>query len=191
MNPLVLYNTEILESEMLTFTLEGQMGATVYDGNVVKIIFEPGTDVSNLPAEFTLTDGARMYLADSIQYSALTTNDFTQDVEFTVVNPDNTPAQSFRVQIIFAEYAEIEVSSVLSPNGDKINDNWKINEVEKYRESEFTVFDAHGRIVYESIGYDNSWDGYYNGELLPVGSYFYTIKTPDGKFVKGVLSLVY
>jgi len=190
-NPIVLYDQEINDSRLETFTLAGQMGATVYDGEIIKIIYEPGTDVSSLEANFELTDGARLFIADSIQYPEFTANNYNMPVQLDIVNPDNTTSESYTVEIIFADYSKLEASGIISPNGDMVNDTWYVKEVEKYRESEFTIFDAHGRIVHESIGYDNQWNGYINNELLPIGSYYYTIKSPDGKFVKGVLSLVY
>lgn len=48
--------------------------------------------------------------------------------------------------------------------------------------SKVTVYDRNGQRVFEKQNYQNDWDGVYqkNGELLPVGSYYYRIDLGDG-----------
>jgi gliding motility-associated-like protein len=36
-------------------------------------------------------------------------------------------------------------------------------------------------VVFESVGYKDPWDGTYNGENLPMGTYFYKIELNDDK----------
>lgn len=190
-NPVILSDPEITDSDLINFSLEGQKGETIFSGQTIKVIFDKGMDIGNLEAHFELTPGARLFINDSIQYSGFTRNDYRSEVELKVKNPGGDVSKAYQVKVMIADYTRLEASSLVTPNGDGINDTWMVKEVERFSDSEFTIFDFMGRIVFESTGYDNSWEGYFNNSLLPVGTYYYTVKSPDGSLVRGVISLVY
>ncbi|HRE95568.1 MAG TPA: gliding motility-associated C-terminal domain-containing protein, partial [Flavobacteriales bacterium] len=66
----------------------------------------------------------------------------------------------------------IIIANYMSLNGDGLNDVWNIMNIEYFPENEVTVFNNQGMVVYEKSTYDNSWDGKFNGDQLPDGSYF-------------------
>ncbi len=70
---------------------------------------------------------------------------------------------------------EFEISNILTPNNDGQNDTWQINDLNKIADCIVTVYNRWGQSVYNSTGYQNSWDGTKDGELLPDGVYFYSI----------------
>ncbi|WP_066508259.1 ice-binding family protein [Rufibacter sp. DG15C] len=74
---------------------------------------------------------------------------------------------------------EIEIATALTPNGDNINDTWKIKNIENYQENELIIMNRWGSEVYRTKGYKNDWKG---GELSE-GTYFYLLNvvTCDGK----------
>lgn len=78
----------------------------------------------------------------------------------------------------------------ISPNGDGINDELVIKGLESYPDNIVTVFDRYGRVVFETTSYNttgNIFKGLRNSEVLPVGTYFYTVDYLDnasGKRVK-------
>jgi gliding motility-associated-like protein len=72
---------------------------------------------------------------------------------------------------------DISVSTVFSPNGDGINDNWFVKNITIYPENEVTVYNIYGNEVFHKKGYNNDWQGTYNGNSLPDGTYFYIVKT--------------
>ncbi len=72
-------------------------------------------------------------------------------------------------------FKKIKIPNAFSPNGDGINDVWNIEELATYPESETNVFNRYGQLVFHSNGYGKPWDGKYNGKVLPVGTYYYTI----------------
>ncbi len=45
--------------------------------------------------------------------------------------------------------------------------------------SELVIFNRYGTPVYQSNNYQNNWDGTYDGEPLPVGTYFYQLSLND------------
>jgi len=65
----------------------------------------------------------------------------------------------------------------ISPNSDGQNDTWFINNITNFPNATVQVFDRNGVEVFIATNYQNDWganrDG--NGDLLPVGSYFYNI----------------
>ena len=68
-------------------------------------------------------------------------------------------------------------SDYLSPNGDGINDYWKVANVELYNDYSLTIFNDHGEEVYAiDNNYANDWDGTYQGDALPSGTYYYLLK---------------
>ena len=75
--------------------------------------------------------------------------------------------------------APIKVYNALSPNRDDINDYFMIEGLEAYPENELKIFNRFGKVLYEKTGYDNSWGGEVDGEILPNGTYFYILS--DGK----------
>lgn len=83
------------------------------------------------------------------------------------------------------------VTSVFTPNGDGINDNWYISGIENYPENEVKVFNIYGNEVFTKKNYTNDWQGTYNGAPLPDGTYFYVLKISSSqKEIKGSLDIL-
>lgn len=83
------------------------------------------------------------------------------------------------------------VPNSFSPNGDGINDTWRIQYLESYPGASIEVFNRYGQKVFESIGYDVEWDGYFKGSLLPVGTYYYIINPKNGrKTLSGSVTII-
>ena len=73
------------------------------------------------------------------------------------------------------------IHSAISPNGDLINDSWKIGNSEMYPEMEVTIYNRWGQSVWKSEeGYPVQWDGRSNGADLPIDSYHYVIDLNNG-----------
>ena len=73
---------------------------------------------------------------------------------------------------------ELSIPNAFTPNGDAGNDTWAVQPITKTDQFEKTVvrvYNKRGLLVYEAVGLDKAWDGTYNGELLPVDTYYYTI----------------
>ncbi|RYE35730.1 MAG: gliding motility-associated C-terminal domain-containing protein [Sphingobacteriaceae bacterium] len=78
---------------------------------------------------------------------------------------------------------ELTVPNTFSPNADGINDTWKITALDAYPASLIEVYNRYGKEIYRTTGSNNSWDGTYNGQPLPVGTYYFKISS-DGKMLK-------
>ena len=79
------------------------------------------------------------------------------------------------------------LSNIFSPNGDGINDTWKISGIENYPNSEIKIFDRQGKMLVNQItkGEAFEWNGESNGRKLPSDNYWYQIKLSDGRILEG------
>lgn len=73
------------------------------------------------------------------------------------------------------------VPNTFTPNGDKINDTWKILYLESYPGCTVDVYNRYGQRVFTSIGYGREWDGTLNGNPLPIGTYYWIINPKNGR----------
>jgi gliding motility-associated-like protein len=74
--------------------------------------------------------------------------------------------------------ADLDIPNVFTPNGDKAHDTWKVRPVvstQQFDKAIVKVYNKKGLLVFETKGFDSSWDGSFNGELMPVDTYYYTI----------------
>jgi gliding motility-associated-like protein len=91
---------------------------------------------------------------------------------------------------------EIVVPTAFTPDGDLVNDVWEIVDLDAvYPDNVVTVFNRWGNKLYESekgAYATRPWDGTYNGDALPVGSYYFIIdfNEEDVEPRKGVVSII-
>jgi len=86
-----------------------------------------------------------------------------------------------------------KIPNTFSPNGDGINERWKIKYLESYPDCRIQVFTRAGQLVYESKGYSdaNAWDGTLQGKSLPIDTYYYILEPGSGrKPVTGYVTII-
>lgn len=71
--------------------------------------------------------------------------------------------------------------NTFTPNGDGINDFWEIPHLGDYPGCIVEVYNTAGTLVYRSVGYPTPWDGKWNGQQLPAGTYYYVIDPKNGR----------
>ncbi|MFS4448983.1 gliding motility-associated C-terminal domain-containing protein [Maribacter sp. 2307UL18-2] len=81
----------------------------------------------------------------------------------------------------------LHVFNEFSPNGDGVNEVFKIDCISRYPNNTLQVYNRWGNIVFEQNAYDNTWGGISNGRAtineerkLPVGTYYYILNLGDG-----------
>jgi len=70
----------------------------------------------------------------------------------------------------------VVVYNTFTPNGDGINDTWRIKDIERFANCQVEVFDRWGQSIFKSVGYSQQWDGTYKGRFLPTAAYYYIIE---------------
>ncbi len=78
------------------------------------------------------------------------------------------------------------ISNVITPNGDGQNDTWKVSDPTYISGCTVKVYNRWGQPVFETKDYNNEWDGTKNGEDLPDGVYFYSIKCDENEFTGSI-----
>lgn len=136
--------------------------------------------------------------------SSVNAKDFILEKE-SVANPDGRyVGQLFTKSLLFSDltavsmepvaavpYQDLIANNMITPNGDGINDTWVVKNILLYPNNELKIFDREGRVVFNMIGYDNSWNGMFNGNLLPEDTYYYILYFDSGKGKKtGFISIV-
>jgi gliding motility-associated-like protein len=111
----------------------------------------------------------------------LTTTTYKVVGEFT----DGCSGEAEVTIMVDVSQIDITIPLAFSPNGDPDNERWEIEGIEKYPDCTMNIFDSRGKRVYQRKGYDNQWDGTYEGKPVPSGTYYYVFGCPDGSPLTG------
>lgn len=87
-----------------------------------------------------------------------------------------------------------ESSTVLTPNGDGVNDQLIVMCSQDYPNT-FAIYDRWGRVVHEAIDYADGWDGTdLNGNIVTEGVYYWvmdsTFDNGDHRIFKGYVNVI-
>ncbi len=101
-----------------------------------------------------------------------------------LVLSDGCTASASEVTFQIGENADCGAPNIFTPNNDGINDFFVVPcllDLGKYPASRVTIFNQWGDEVFRSSQpYQGNWDGRYQGQDLPVGTYYYLIDLGDG-----------
>ena len=90
----------------------------------------------------------------------------------------------------FVPGSRLLIPTAFSPNGDGLNDEFKIDGAYLHNATlttqlrfEMNIYNRWGQKVFESFDYKKGWDGKFNGDIAPAGSYIYKVRAIglDGK----------
>lgn len=84
---------------------------------------------------------------------------------------------------------KITIPNAFSPNGDGINDEWIIENINQWSPVQVSIFNRWGGLLYETYKEYTPWDGKRNGASLPVGTYYFIIKVSDDEVYTGGLTI--
>ena len=94
---------------------------------------------------------------------------------------------------------ELIIPTAFTPNYDGNNDTWEIIPLDDaYPNNAVFIYNRWGALLFEHNSQtdgpynNNQWDGTFNGEELPVGSYFFVIQLNDqiGQSINGAVSII-
>lgn len=112
------------------------------------------------------------------------------DYSLTVVDQHACPmVEDYYIRI--PEYICIWIPNAFTPNGDGINDEWIIKNAFLYPQITVTVYNQDGFVVFYNNGYQVPWNGLFNGNQAPSGTYYYIVNPQNGdKPFTGTVTLV-
>lgn len=80
-----------------------------------------------------------------------------------------------KVQVLYQP--KLMMPNAFTPNGDGLNDIFKIEGIQYEKLNSFQVFDRYGTKVFETTNINKGWDGtYLGGEKAAAGVYYYLIE---------------
>jgi gliding motility-associated-like protein len=95
------------------------------------------------------------------------------------------PVSQDTANIVVSDFV---IPSMITPNMDGKNDYFELRGLTTLGKTELIIFDRRGVQVFKNSDYDNLWDGVdYNNKPLPEDTYFYVLKSANGKSLSGYL----
>lgn len=109
----------------------------------------------------------------------------TTYVRFVGSNYDGSCQSYGEVYTVSIGASELKIPNAFSPDGDGINDIWKIS-FKSLIDFDCSIYDRHGHEIYHFNNPTEGWDGCYHGKTVKSGVYFYVITATgaDGKKYK-------
>ena len=193
--PLTSFDTGAtdLDVEMVNTTEFWRLEGTV--PSTVTLSWNGRSSIANLtdnvdeviPVGFSKASRQWVNLAGSVPVGTLnegfvTTESFIpDDYEAITLGSSKSPFEPFARDVLFIDNFYVSV------NGDGINDNFYIEELEEFNSNFLQIYDRYGLKVFEKTDYVNEFVGFSNlnnipfgeSEGLPTGVYFYTIYIPE------------
>lgn len=126
-----------------------------------------------------------------VRYDENTSYTFTESGQFSVELMVTFTLQGDTIEYVMDEpfsvsisESRLELPNVFTPNGDGINDVYRVKEGYKSIISfEATVFSRWGRKIYTWTDLEGGWDGRSGGSECPAGAYYLVVKAQgaDGR----------
>lgn len=130
-------------------------------------------------------------------FSTLENRIFSQDISFDFMeegiyyarfiasNSDGSCETIGDTYTIVIGASDLKIPNAFSPNGDGINDEWKVA-YKSLLSFECWIFDRYGNQICHLEAPDQGWDGKRGGKTVPPGVYYYVIQATgaDGKKYK-------
>ncbi|MBB2144424.1 T9SS type B sorting domain-containing protein [Pedobacter sp. LMG 31464] len=193
-----VYNLVSIADANTNQTLTGTATITINPLPIINVASNNGITISKGTSVILSANGAVNYTwspsTDVIagQGTASLTVRPKQTTTYTVTGTNAsgcTSTQSITIQV--SDDYQITALNILTPNGDGKNDKFIIQNIDYYPNNTVKVFDRSGRTVYTKKGYDNQWDGTFNGSPLASDTYYYTIDFgPNIAPFKGYITIV-
>mgnify|MGYP000530714676 CR=1 FL=1 len=139
-------------------------------------IFEFESTVLNATGGGTYRWSPTTGLSDSTIFNPTASPDVTTTYYVTVTSPNGcTGIDSVTITVLPA----LNFPDGITPNGDGKNDVWIIDFIEEYPDNMVEIYNRWGELLFHADGYQQDWDGTYQGKELPIGTYYYIIDLND------------
>ncbi|MEZ5008988.1 MAG: gliding motility-associated C-terminal domain-containing protein [Chitinophagales bacterium] len=95
------------------------------------------------------------------------------------------------VLVYIYETTDLIIPNVITPNGDGVNDAWVVTYLNNLDNYVLSIYARGGTLVLKTSSYNNDWYGTnVDGDDLPEGTYWYTIRSDDELVFKGYIEIL-
>lgn len=149
-------------------------------GDILIKNFAPGTyslfDTINASLPYRISNGSRL-VTPVVVYSK------TFYIQYTLGNCIS-PLQPVLVTVF--DQSRVTLPNAFSPNGDGINDVWKMQIQGLITVKEWLIFNRYGQLIFSSKDSNTGWDGKIKNAYVPAGTYYWMVTATDnnGKEIK-------
>ncbi|WP_321826701.1 T9SS type B sorting domain-containing protein [Maribacter dokdonensis] len=134
------------------------------------ITIEYEDDASNMVNVYLEENGDFEYQVDdqAPQNSSVFNNLFPGEHTITVRDPNGCGSNTRDIVVVgFPKF--------FTPNGDNVNDVWKVDGLSALEDPVITIYDRYGKLLYQIFEDSSGWNGSFNGQLLPESDYWFKL----------------
>lgn len=199
----IVYNTG--STTLYNITLEDDLPGIVIQGGPISELLPGEIDSTTFTAMYTITEEdletmlvtnqAVVNAEDDSGNPVTDTSDDPTDLTDDDINGDGEPDDPTDTILPAVLGDEFEIFNAVSPDGDGLNDFFRIVGIENYPNNNLKIFNRWGVLIYEMDGYGINgkvFSGVSDGRVtvskndeLPTGSYFYVLR----RFLSGEQTL--
>jgi gliding motility-associated-like protein len=131
-------------------------------------------------ATYELTDAGSGQLIQTNTTGVFVVNPVTEDRQFSVratAGPCSSAAAQVNVKVL--DMTELDIPNAFSPNGDGINDIFRVKVTGYFRLDALKVYNRWGQLIFETRELGREWKGDFNGKPVPVATYYWIIEGLD------------
>lgn len=130
-------------------------------------------------------------LVDPLTLTPLT-KAITEETVYQLILTDVNGCAAIK-KVIVKVFNKLYIPSAFTPNGDGVNDIFRIPPGTFIKLKQFSVYDRWGNKIFTTIDKSKGWDGNFKGRLIDAGTYVYYLQGIDNNgevLLKGTVLLV-
>jgi gliding motility-associated-like protein len=197
----IIFNSSVLDSSgIYTANLSSIYGCDstinlnllVYPKPNVKINSGNDTTITAGESIRLVASGAYTYFWYDASTSAILSLTPTIDATYFVIGTDSNLCENTDTINVYIkelkDTSNMVLPSAFSPNGDGINDIFKILKTYNFTLEEFTIFNRWGEMIFSTNDIEVGWDGKFRERMQAIGTYVYYI---TGKSIQSKTTRTY
>ncbi len=152
--------------------------------DTINITYNP-LPIVNLGNDTTLCLGQTLILNGTNPYSTYIWQDNSvnpiynvtqQGIYWVIVIDNNNCSANDTINISYQDCSNpINIPNSFTPNGDGLNDEFKIVTLKEFSEFNMYIYNRWGELLFESTDKNKGWDGTFKGKYVPYGVYVYLL----------------
>ncbi|OQP39116.1 hypothetical protein A4D02_17435 [Niastella koreensis] len=115
----------------------------------------------------------------------------TTDIDYILSATSNAGCGIAHDTVHVFVYPGIYIPNAFTPNGDGLNETWRIPALNAIAVFELSIFNRYGQLMYHTQNDNKPWNGQFKGIDQPSGGYIYLLNIANGKrIMKGIVMLL-